>query len=525
MIFLFSCWDQIKVNGQDISTVSLREALEILQSAEEQVTLEARREKPPRKPPQTSDATTQTEASWWDKPCPNRGHCIPSCFDFYLDSSYRSYLLPQDCNDGSESDCLLPTSRRVEKEEPDYETESEGEESQKQNEQMLLLHQDWDSGVCYTDGSTQLDEHSGPSVEAEDPAAPKGSGPGHFAVDTIERSGPATEDLLSNEESSDSSFCGVNPEEFRKFQEILEGKCNQYQFYKALHRDQRASEVQEEGSEQCRQREQWLVKRPSSPSSPECLPLAGDSTVNTKKEVNRRAELCPRDSVNGDARKSAQRQTETEDTSLPPTSFASGPKTLAIPHHARRYMSYMNLVQEKVAVECLSDQPRSSAPPGQCSKGTESNPGDAGCTRRVPNERSKPLLKKQHKSQLLKDRALRITEERSGMTTDDDALSELKTGKYWNKAQRRQHLLLSKEQKQRKEFMMQSRMGQLTEDGAGTMCRKDLGIIELSQKKLMKRRSRKVLDNWITIQELLTHGTKSLDGRTTYSPLLSVTTV
>lgn len=50
-------------------------------------------------------------------------------------------------------------------------------------------------------------------------------------------------------------------------------------------------------------------------------------------------------------------------------------------------------------------------------------------------------------------------------------------------------------------------------------------ILLLSQKKIMKKRNRRILDNWITIQELLAHGSRSPDGKKIYNPLLSVTTV
>lgn len=50
-------------------------------------------------------------------------------------------------------------------------------------------------------------------------------------------------------------------------------------------------------------------------------------------------------------------------------------------------------------------------------------------------------------------------------------------------------------------------------------------ILSLSQRKIMRKRNRRILDNWITIQELLAHGSRSTDGRKIYNPLLSVTTV
>ena len=50
-------------------------------------------------------------------------------------------------------------------------------------------------------------------------------------------------------------------------------------------------------------------------------------------------------------------------------------------------------------------------------------------------------------------------------------------------------------------------------------------ILLLSQKKITKRRNRRILDNWTTIQELLAHGSRSPDGKRIYNPMLSVTTV
>ncbi|XP_014390418.1 PREDICTED: E3 ubiquitin-protein ligase PDZRN3 [Myotis brandtii] len=55
--------------------------------------------------------------------------------------------------------------------------------------------------------------------------------------------------------------------------------------------------------------------------------------------------------------------------------------------------------------------------------------------------------------------------------------------------------------------------------------RREVSILELSHKKMMKKRNKKILDNWMTIQELLTHGTKSPDGTRVYNSFLSVTTV
>lgn len=124
------------------------------------------------------------------------------------------------------------------------------------------------------------------------------------------------------------------------------------------------------------------------------------------------------------------------------------------------------------------------------------------------------------RDQRLKARAVRISEERGGMTTDDDAVSEMKIGRYWSKEERRQQLLRAREQRRQHETMMQIHLDLLRDR------KKDQDtILELCQRRSIKRRSRRILDNWTTIQELLAHGTHSADGKTVYSPLLSVTTV
>ncbi|XP_077139737.1 PDZ domain-containing protein 4 isoform X3 [Ranitomeya variabilis] len=146
---------------------------------------------------------------------------------------------------------------------------------------------------------------------------------------------------------------------------------------------------------------------------------------------------------------------------------------------------------------------------------------------KVRSDGTRYVAKRPVRDRLLKARAMKIKEERSGMTTDDDAVSEMKMGRYWSKEDRKRHLMRAREQRKRREFMMQSRLDCLREqqqqqgaDGKGEM-----SIIALSHRKTMKKRNKKILDNWITIQEMLAHGTRSADGKRVYNPLLSVTTV
>ncbi|XP_044205135.1 E3 ubiquitin-protein ligase PDZRN3-B isoform X2 [Thunnus albacares] len=194
-----------------------------------------------------------------------------------------------------------------------------------------------------------------------------------------------------------------------------------------------------------------------------------------------------------------------------------------IPAHAQHYQSYMQLIQQKSAVEYAQSQ---MSLVSMCRDHISSNDLEPKMEWKVKirSDGTRYITKRPVRDKLLRERALRIHEERSGMTTDDDAISELKMGRYWSKEERKQHAVRAKEQRQRREFMKQSRADCLKEQ-AGPEDKKEPNIIELSHKKMMKKRNKKIFDNWMTIQELLTHGTKSPDGTRVYNSLLSVTTV
>ncbi|NXJ75815.1 PZRN3 ligase, partial [Trogon melanurus] len=180
-----------------------------------------------------------------------------------------------------------------------------------------------------------------------------------------------------------------------------------------------------------------------------------------------------------------------------------------IPAHAQHYQSYMQLIQQKSAVEYAQSQ-MSLVSMCKDLNSSQSEPRMEWKVK-VRSDGTRYITKRPVRDRLLRERAIKIKEERSGMTTDDDAISEMKMGRYWSKEERKQHLVKAKEQRRRREFMMQSRLDCLKEQ-QGAEEKKEMSIIELSHKKMMKKRNKKIFDNWMTIQELLTHGTKSPDG-------------
>ncbi|XP_072257577.1 PDZ domain-containing RING finger protein 4 [Pyxicephalus adspersus] len=194
-----------------------------------------------------------------------------------------------------------------------------------------------------------------------------------------------------------------------------------------------------------------------------------------------------------------------------------------IPLHARHYQSYMQLVQQKTAVEYAQSQLNLVT---MCRDSQRSLEPRMEWKVKIRSDGTRYITKRPVRDKLLKERALKIKEERSGMTTDDDTMSEMKMGRYWSKEERKQHLMRAKEQRRRREFMMRSRLECLKESPQrGSESKKEISIIELSHRKMMKKRNKKILDNWMTMQELMTHGERSPDGARVHNAFLSVTTV
>ncbi|WAR25608.1 PZRN3-like protein [Mya arenaria] len=141
----------------------------------------------------------------------------------------------------------------------------------------------------------------------------------------------------------------------------------------------------------------------------------------------------------------------------------------------------------------------------QTQKGNEQTPPDSGQSQMEWVVKRRPdgtryITRRQVKSKMLKERAKKISEERCGMTTDDDAMSELKTGRYWTKEERKRHLEKARDYKRRREMMARAKMETVKEADE----KKD--IVELSHRKMNKHKGKKVLDDFTTVQEMMAHG-------------------
>ncbi|KAF7693545.1 hypothetical protein HF521_008861 [Silurus meridionalis] len=110
------------------------------------------------------------------------------------------------------------------------------------------------------------------------------------------------------------------------------------------------------------------------------------------------------------------------------------------------------------------------------------------------------------RNQLLRERALRVADERSGgISTDDETNVEIRrVGRYWSRSERREQVL--QKQRQKREALRGGGANSNTSVGGDSSGYS--ALMELSQRKLSRLRNRKLLDDWTTVEELLTHGTR-----------------
>ncbi|XP_077090616.1 PDZ domain-containing RING finger protein 4 isoform X2 [Siphateles boraxobius] len=197
--------------------------------------------------------------------------------------------------------------------------------------------------------------------------------------------------------------------------------------------------------------------------------------------------------------------------------------TTTQPSGTRHYQSYLQLLQQHSSSSLEYSQSQLSLLSLRGRPGP-SQPGRIEWKVKVRADGTRYVARRPARDRILRERALRIREERSGgMTTDDDTVSELKMGRYWSKEERKQQLARAREQRRRREFMQRSRLECLRET-MGTASG-EVSILELSHKKMLKKRNKKILDNWMTIQELMSHGARAPEGTKVHNAFLSVTTV
>lgn len=169
--------------------------------------------------------------------------------------------------------------------------------------------------------------------------------------------------------------------------------------------------------------------------------------------------------------------------------------------------------QSKICHPSASPSPFTGGGGGGCVVPAQSSgrgPGDVEWVVKRRSDGTRYVMRRPTRSRVLKERARQLAEERcSSTTTDDDAASELKRGRYWNRDARRKHLEMAKDRKSRKEMMQQQQQqaresAKLSSRGHQRL---QLDIVEMSRRQMMQRQD-KLFDNFTTLQELLAHGNR-----------------
>ncbi|KAG7472555.1 hypothetical protein MATL_G00109970 [Megalops atlanticus] len=627
--------DGTVVSGQDLAHVSHRDALRILHSYEQPITMQLEGWRGQyHQSRQTSDCSTQTERSWdalrglgvtagstsrlnayTNRPCCNH---IALSRDHYRASEYLpSIPLDRDSMEElalkeaelssyvpKQRSCLIGCCNANNDEPSSFLSQTEDDEPvlEKPMGYLPLLHE-LDSGLGCTDGSFHQGELSG--VETEEGVEEPVSTP---PEPTSRAGSPSSESLISSE-LSDSGFYSVSTGEFLHFQRLLEKKLRLYRA-RGIPRDQR------DGLKAC-----WDLE--SIPEVLTCQPQSRQAPDASRASMSH---LCPMGMSLVQLRRAGSprlgRYNSGSIFSPPP-----GPSSCSTPSCLRRGMlqhqnSSMEFLhrsgplmdrrrashpvsptycraaglQQRVLSIDFPERPLLQTRQTGCRAASQQQGSTEGCRDFLPRElcfkedggeKQEQIFSKdnlpvgkerqgerdQHchplhhpqdvhetwpksashagqrgapystmnghsagtgkcqsghfrmvRNQLLKARASQLADELSEATTDEEARVEVKTGRYWSKAERRRHLLLAREQRQRR--MARGGASGGGEGGAvgGAGCSM---VLELSQRKLTRLRNRKLLDDWTTLEELLTHGTRSgsSEGILCPSPLLAVTTV
>ncbi|KAJ8370185.1 hypothetical protein SKAU_G00102130 [Synaphobranchus kaupii] len=567
-------------NGKDLARVSPCEAQRILSNYEQPIMLqiEGWRGRGPHSC-HTSDCGTQTERSWdrfqgisdtagssrlnayMHRPCCNHvslphNHyraCeyLPSFPQGVEHMTTLGFQKPElSSNMPKEQGCLFGCCSTNTDEPSSFLSQTEDEDPVPLG-YLPLLHE-LDSGLGCTDGSLLQGELSGPETEE---GVDQGSPPDR----TSPASSPSSQSLISSE-LSDSGFYSVSAGDFHHFQRLLERKMHLYRARASGEKQERQGarlDLQSipEASPPPRDMGLLQFRRAGSPrlsrcpSGPVFHPQPGPSSCSTPSCLRRAALQQQNSSL--EILNSSQRHLDRRRASHPSSpnhrrasehqhwqAVPDCPHITLEHHHTlagepccKEFRLSSEALDRKEMAE--RDTERQGGRENQCFM--LSHPQDAQETWFKPagspyNTLSPvggtystlglggPGKLRMGRSQLLKARALRLADERSENTTDEEA-REVQTGRYCSRAERRRHLLLAREQRQRKR---DSSMGGACQ-GGGDSCST---VLELSHRKLSLLRNRKLLDDWTTVEELLTHGTRASSQEILCpSPLLSVTTV
>uniref|UniRef100_A0A3P9IF89 Uncharacterized protein n=1 Tax=Oryzias latipes TaxID=8090 RepID=A0A3P9IF89_ORYLA len=315
-------------------------------------------------------------------------------------------------------------------------------------------------------------------------------------------------------------------------------------------------------TEPCQRRALWLEQQHQLQGGGRTMEAPGRSrTITDLSEAQRHRRASHPDMIYSNTQRNAQQNicAGTTKNTMGPRSRASYPSNFHPPSHLSidrtSITNYQNMFRNSRSSSRSREEDSLSKSPGSGSSGMPEWRGSQTLGSRTekpksvsvpcystlgapqpgprspPSPRSRLSNQKSVRNQLLKARAYRLARERSEVTTDEEVRGDgaregdeegddgRRAGRYWSRTERRRHLALSRQHRER-------RGGAEEQVGMGLGPLSSQTVLELSHMKQNRLRNSKLLDDWTTVEELLTHGTRvESDSQLCPSPLLSVTTV
>lgn len=312
----------------------------------------------------------------------------------------------------------------------------------------------------------------------------------------------------------------------------------------------------------------------SSNSNPLTFELACSADAKQKDTYRSTLILCPQNeecetktTANASSASANPKMKTKNSSGGSKTNSPSSPTTRPMPTHMLSDTMYTNvanleqtiLLQQQLFRQALGQSEAVGKPTTSCTTESlsqyqfvnghnqqntrhESSTLDTGMEWKVKRraDGTRYIARRPIRNRILRNRELKLSEERAGLTTEDDTISELKVGRYWTKEERKKHLEKSKERKQRQEILLASRHIEETSEiipKAGTID-KNAAACPLSKKVVnnmdntvkrhkSKQKQKDCYENFATVQEHLANKPPTLPTSQSSKMigLLSVTTV
>ena len=137
---------------------------------------------------------------------------------------------------------------------------------------------------------------------------------------------------------------------------------------------------------------------------------------------------------------------------------------------------------------------------------------------RIRSDGSRYITKRTARDRAVRHRERRRSEQGSARASSDEDRSDFKLGRQSSRDDRKRQYRVAREKKRRRDYMQRRRLDALGENATSASAACEIGLKKIS----VQKQKRMVLDDFVTVQELLAHGSRVQDIAK-LNPMLSVT--